>query len=155
MKIVNLLLPTILVSAFFNLPAQANTAFTGRCGGLITLANAYVAATRAQENSIDYDEGVNALLSINFDDRTLAITVDNFNYKNGEPFQTLTEVSGVSFSLSDYSVHFGAKKLAFNFPQNDGGSLPVVMIMLPVNMGSSYLTQSAASTNFSGVCQSL
>ena len=151
----NLAVLTLLSLAIFNAPAHSSSAFTGRCGGLIRLDNTYDTAIKAQENSIDYDEGVNALFSINFDDRTLAITVDNFNYRNGEPFQTLTEVSGVSFSLSDYSVHFGAKKLAFNFPENDGGSLPVVMIMLPVNGGNSYLIQSAASTNFSGACQRL
>ena len=149
----NLAVLTALSLAIFNAPTQASSAFTGRCGGLIRLDNTYDTATKAQENSIDYDEGVNALFSINFDDRTLAITVDNFNYKNGEPFQTLTEISGVAFSLSNYSVHFGAKKLAFNFPENDGGRQPVVMIMLPVNGGNSYLIQSAAFRNFSGVCQ--
>jgi hypothetical protein len=155
MRPIHLAVQTVFALAILNPTAEANSAFTGRCGGLISVVNPYAAATRAQENSIDDDEGVSALFSINFDNRTLAITVDAFNYRNGESFQTLTEISGVSFSLSDYSLHFGAKKLAFAFPENDGGSLPIVMIMLPVNGGNSYLVQSAASTNFSGVCQKL
>lgn len=152
MKNLTIAIITTLTLAIATPQAEANSAFTGRCGGLISVVNPYAAATRAQENSIDDDEGVSALFSINFDNRTLAITVDNFNYRNGESFQTLREISGVSFSLSDYSLHFGSKKLEFTIPQDDG---PIAMIMLPVNGGNSYLVQSAASANFSGVCQKL
>jgi hypothetical protein len=141
--------------SLFN-PSQADaSSFTGRCGGLLQVTNAYDAVIKAQENSIDDDEGVTALISVNFDDRTLSITVDAFNYRNGNSFQSITEYSGIRFSVSDYAIHFGAKKLAFDIPDNDGSISSVVVIALPVNGGNSYLLQSGAGGNFSGVCQKL
>ena len=137
-------------------PSQADaSSFTERCGGLIKLTHGYEAAIKAQENSIYDDEGVSALISVNFDDRTLSITVDAFNYRNGNSFQSIEEYAGIRFSLSDYPLHFGAKKIAFNLPDNDGSISSFVVIALPVNGGNSYLFQSGAGENFSGVCQKL
>lgn len=137
-------------------PSQADaSSFTGRCGGLIKLTHGYEAAIKAQENSIDDDESVSALISVNFDDQTASITVDAFNYRNGNSFQSISEISGIRFSVSDYPIHFGAKKIAFDIPDNDGSSSSFVVIVLPVNGGNSFLLQSIAGGNASGVCQKL
>lgn len=141
--------------------------FTGTCGGVFNIGSIYDALWEYRGNSIDYDEGVSVLISMNFNTakadlsaQTVTILDSNNQPLNNGGFghdrapnngdkkiRDIQKFSNQSFTISPLEGVNGAYLVTLSLPQQDE-----TFIMMPVNGGNTFLIQ-GKSFGAVGVCQ--
>jgi len=148
--------------------AQNTTSpFAGTCGGVFNIGSIYDALWEYRGNSIDYDEGVSVLISMNFNTLKADLSAQTVNIldsdnkplnnggfghdrapRNGEKkIRDIQKFTSQSFSISALDGVNGAYLVTLSLPQQDE-----TFVMMPVNGGNTFLIQ-GKSFGAAGVCQ--
>jgi hypothetical protein len=164
------LLIIVSLSLLFSFRTQAQNStspFSGTCGGVFNIGSIYDALWEYTGNSIDYDEGVSVLISMNFNTSKADLSIQTVTIldANGDPLRnggfglsrppannqtkarSIKNYSNQSFSIAPLDGVSGAYLVTLNLPDQSE-----TFVMMPVNGGNTFLIQ-GKSFGAAGVCQ--
>jgi hypothetical protein len=156
------LILAVLVSAPRTQAQTAASPFTGQCGGVFNINSIYSALWEYTNNSVDYDEGVSVLMSMNFDASKVDFSIQSFSVDQGkfglnEPpaagqkkVQGIRIISSIPFVMTPQEGVNGAYLVTLDPDEAD----PSSFLMMPVNGGSTFLIQ-GKTFGAAGVCQKI
>lgn len=152
----------LLLSSPRSQAQSAASPFTGQCGGVFNVNSIYSALWEYTKNSVDYDEGVSVLMSMNFDTNKVDFSIQSFNVVPGrfglsmppeagqKAVQDIQIISSIPFVIVPQEGVSGAYRVTLDPNEID----PATFLMMPVNGGSTFLIQ-GKTFGAAGVCQKI